>query len=885
MKKREKSTTPLKSQTKLLFVLISFLVPNQLFAQLTGTVTNEQKQPIVGASVSIENADRNIIAFSITDENGLFSFQETSGIQTNFTLFVRHLNYKTYSQQIEKISQEDLTIQLTPDQNVLSDVIVEYNIPIKQTNDTIQYSVEAFKDSTDLVIGDVIDKLPGVDVDEDGNIFYQGKEISTFYIEDADLLGDGYNLASDNIRANDVQSVEVYENHQHIKMLQNKFNTDNVAMNLNLKKKVVKTGTGKLKSGASPLLWNSKVNGLLFSEKIQTLSVLQTNNTGKNLTKYSQAINLEDINRFTINKLTNPFRTINSIQQLQFKDPRWLRNESILLTPNILIPLKNDFSLRINHQSLWNQSDYEINKTQQFITPNGTIRNDQIISENLKSPRHQLSANLEKNTSNFYLNNSLKLGYYTKQLENSIEQDIETYQYSNRKDKSVSNQFSLYFPVKNNILLFKSQMYYSNYNDRFSIKNGQFSTLNEYTDGNTNQLFKNSQSLFNHTLKFKSDIGANTSLSVKGGVRNENSKINNDISDENNEPLPPEYHTNKSLHSDYIFIEPELEWLRGIFQIKLLPRVSMQTHQLNSTNGLSLAKRKLYPFHPKLTTIITPNAKFKFSATTSYNQSVQPLSKQNINFFITDYQNLTYSNTKNLNRVERYSFGTNIQYKNIFSSVFANLRFTYSNRANEYIKSTSYDGNGLKTVNYLPESNQSKIFRIGMNLNKADLNNGNNYKLQLNYLQFQNPIYLNQQLKQIVNSQIMVSANSNLKISEKLKAEISGDLFLQRNKSYSIVSKSNTAYLQAFFHYFPNNENIFTFHSNIISNTLQDDFFIFSDISYRNNVTERLTILADVNNIFNMDSFTDIVYNLNEIQIENHQLRPRQFLVGISAQF
>jgi hypothetical protein len=59
---------------------------------------------------------------------------------------------------------------------------------IKQTGDTISYSVIDFSDKNDRTIGDVLKKLPGVDVTESGQILYQNKPINKFYIEGSDLL-------------------------------------------------------------------------------------------------------------------------------------------------------------------------------------------------------------------------------------------------------------------------------------------------------------------------------------------------------------------------------------------------------------------------------------------------------------------------------------------------------------------------------------------------------------------------------------------------------------------------------------------------------------------------------------------------------------------------
>ena len=78
-------------------------------------------------------------------------------------------------------------------------------------------------------------KLPGVDIEKNGRINYNGKPINRFTVEGLDLTGGKYNQLEENIKAKDVKKAEVIEHDQPIKALQNKTFTDNVAMNIALK--------------------------------------------------------------------------------------------------------------------------------------------------------------------------------------------------------------------------------------------------------------------------------------------------------------------------------------------------------------------------------------------------------------------------------------------------------------------------------------------------------------------------------------------------------------------------------------------------------------------------------------------------------------------------
>ena len=105
---------------------------------------------------------------------------------------------------------------------------------IRRSGDTINYNVAAYSQQGDRVIADVIKRMPGMEVSESGGIKYNGQNISKFYIEDMDMLHSRYGLATKNVSAKDVATVQVMENHQAIKSLQGKELTDKVAVNLKL---------------------------------------------------------------------------------------------------------------------------------------------------------------------------------------------------------------------------------------------------------------------------------------------------------------------------------------------------------------------------------------------------------------------------------------------------------------------------------------------------------------------------------------------------------------------------------------------------------------------------------------------------------------------------
>ena len=129
-------------------------------------------------------------------------------------------------------------------------------------------------------------KLPGVDIEKNGRINYNGKPINRFTVEGLDLTGGKYNQLEENIKAKDVKKAEVIEHDQPIKALQNKTFTDNVAMNIALKD----SARDKLMPTLKPYMLvghpshiGGSINIMQIGKKKQMMYDAEYDRTGKNL--------------------------------------------------------------------------------------------------------------------------------------------------------------------------------------------------------------------------------------------------------------------------------------------------------------------------------------------------------------------------------------------------------------------------------------------------------------------------------------------------------------------------------------------------------------------------------------------------------------------------
>ena len=173
-----------------------------------------------------------MIAYADTDEKGQYKLEFKSDADS-VTVSVSGFGIGNQARVVANRSQR-LNFTVKEEMTELKEVSVKAE-KIRQNGDTISYNVAAYTEQGDRVIGDVLKRMPGIEVSESGGIKYNGKAIKKFYVEEMDLLQGRYGLATNNINAKDVASVQVMEHHQSVKMLEGKELTDDVAINLKLK--------------------------------------------------------------------------------------------------------------------------------------------------------------------------------------------------------------------------------------------------------------------------------------------------------------------------------------------------------------------------------------------------------------------------------------------------------------------------------------------------------------------------------------------------------------------------------------------------------------------------------------------------------------------------
>ncbi len=195
--------------------------------EIKGTVVDSVSgAPLKSANVMVTRNDKSV-AFTKTRADGTFTVKANDGDG----LAVTFLGYAKKS--ISAPLKADITVRLVRSSFMLKEVAINAG-RITGKQDTITFNLKDFADRRDNSLKDVLKKLPGVDVSDNGQVSYNGKAINRFTVEDLDLSGGRYNKLSESLKAKDVEKAEVIEHDQPVKALRDKVFTDDVAMNIKL---------------------------------------------------------------------------------------------------------------------------------------------------------------------------------------------------------------------------------------------------------------------------------------------------------------------------------------------------------------------------------------------------------------------------------------------------------------------------------------------------------------------------------------------------------------------------------------------------------------------------------------------------------------------------
>lgn len=399
--------------------------------ELCGVIKDaETGDPVAGAIVKTKGA------FTSTDREGKFILKlKASADSVSF----KSMGYESVTLPV---TAEMSDVRMRQKATQLNDVIVEAP-DIYARGDTLVFNVSRYANAKDDAIIDVIKRLPGIKVREDGTIEYQGKPINKFYIDGTDFIGGQYTLATNNISYKDVKSVEVMENHQPVKALEGIEFPEEAGINLKLKEDARSrwVGVAKASAGVQPLLLDGSVYTMRMARKVQNMLTLKADNTGWNPAHEIKEHDFDDMFSWEYNTSSWPEYISADIVNAPLSERRTRDNLSWLANA-ITAWRHGDTSMRLKLNYMADRLDFNSGLT--TVYPESGIPTFR-QNNSQRTQNHDLSAqfNSETNKRGYYLKDKLTLTGIWNSSNSAITGSFNLNQHVGRKNFSAVNDLKL----------------------------------------------------------------------------------------------------------------------------------------------------------------------------------------------------------------------------------------------------------------------------------------------------------------------------------------------------------------------------------------------------------------------------------------------------------
>lgn len=626
-----------------------------LYAQtsfITGLVTQEgTKEPISGVIVSLRPEGENrILRFATTNAEGRFEIQLTRFLDN----YVVHFSMMSYAPKTLPLVAERLeyNAELSMQATQLREVRFQAR-SIEQRGDTITYHVENFAEIQDQTLGDVLKRMPGITVEPSGQIRYQDQPINRFYIEGRDMLGSRYGVATNTIHQKDVSSVEVMENHQPIRALQDISFSEDPAINIRLREDAKARWVGTLRAGTGfePLLWKSELAAMRFKPKTQTLNMYKSNNTGDALAGEIRSFSMGS----ALDQQRRGYRLHDYIQVApdnlrQIDDYRSRFNHTHLFSSNNLWSVGGRYDLTSQVSYLNKRLDFDNSTNTTYFLEEGTTITE-VAEQNAITWQNRLLGDLTltANTPTYYFKN--------KMLADMQWNDMDVHvmgTFPNSQEASVGHQL-----FSNDLEILKRygrRAYRLNSINIYQAKPHQLIVTRE---GEVQRQEIESTAFYSNTYTslsyYANPVNISMTVGLIGLIRTLESELTG-VTD-----IPGRMENNESMRYLNLYASPSLEYKRSRFDARLNLPLSFVPYRYYDKIADKNEKEARYLLSPRLFMQYRLSSRMSISLSGSYVQS--PLQEQSFHegLILSNYRNLSQGlvdfetgNAKSLSFTLRY---------------------------------------------------------------------------------------------------------------------------------------------------------------------------------------------------------------------------------------
>lgn len=660
----------------LLSFLFSFFVCNFIQSQstLSGTIKDAGNKPIAFANVFLKNKEsQTIVAFTQANKEGKYSLNTNKTGSFNVVFTAISFKLTVFPIIIKDNAYYTQDASLIDEVMVLNEVIITAEKPIVIKQDTIIFNAKSFALGNEIVVEDLLRKIPGVNVSENGTIRVGNKEVEKVMIDGDDFFENGYKIMTKNLNAGVVDKVEVYKRYSKNRLLKGIDNSDKVALNLTLKKDIKSQWFGNFSLGyglVSDNLYEVRTNLMSFGKKAKYYVIGNLNNTGIDATgdvsQLIRPINSDEEDNLGHGESASSLLNMNGSKP-NLKEERTNFNNAELASLNAIFTLSSKIKMKTLGFFNWDENDFFRNGTESFNVNNVFFTNTEsyILQKNKKIGFGKIDLNYDVSKT--------QMLEYSGKFNNSSENSQSNLLFN----KELSNE-----RLNENNQLNEQKLVFTN-----KLKKGKVMMLTGiYIDEKTPQKYQNNIFLFQDLLPNNTIANAVVQMSenkmkffgfeahllykkekgdlfeVISGFQNRHDVLNSKLSFNQDQSIfdaPNEYSNQVSYSVKDAYVKSKFNFFKGKYGLV----ANLDVHQLFTIfkNFRVTDEKNSFFVNPSLIFLWEIDKKNKISSSYSYNTSNTKILDVYDNYVLTSYRTFE-KGTGEFNQLQASSFSLNYKF-------------------------------------------------------------------------------------------------------------------------------------------------------------------------------------------------------------------------------
>ena len=470
---------------KLTTFLLSFVSLTFFGQSITGTVFDSQKKPLKSANIIAKPlVEKAKLKFAIANENGFYKLELDKEIP--YELYISYLGYKSQIATIKPNSEVKVyDFLLVAENETLKEIVIKSTFkPVIVKVDTLVFDVKSFTTGRERKLKEQLNKLPGVEVDKNGNVTVQGKKVTKFLVEGDVFFGGGTKLGVENIPADAVDKVEVIDHFSQVAFLKTVSNSDDLALNIKLKADKKKFVFGDVEAAAEVANDNNFYRahaGLFYYSKKSNFSfIADANSIGTSAFGFADMVRFEGGN----SSFFSSKKSLANLDNFLDNNTDFAKHSSKFSALNFVF--NTSPKLKISGFALFSG----VNSVFQTQIENTYLQNNQTTFENVKQENlNQNKLGIANVKVEFFPNKTEKVEYNI-QLKSSLN-TIETALNSTSQSNTAVFETTLETP---NVTLTQFLEWHKSINENHSttlVINHSFETNKPQNQWVSNQVFLN----------------------------------------------------------------------------------------------------------------------------------------------------------------------------------------------------------------------------------------------------------------------------------------------------------------------------------------------------------------------------------------------------------